>query len=1052
MNEWTDRNAARHSGMARELPSADIPFHRAMIGKRPLSLPARELLKLPGKKWITWAVFDADWYRATYLADTAPLVGALPDRVLEFYLETGQSLYHSPNMLFDEDWHRRAYPAIAALVQTGKYPSAFDAYCRGGCLDRSPHWLFDEAEYRRRNPDLTDAVLAERGLVNGYDHYLWRGSAEGRIAHMLFDPSVYLAHLPPAEADAASTDGPFRHYLQRLDRRAPEVPTSLYFDPTWYRQRYPEVADAIDRGTWRCALEHYLCNDTPTAFDPNPAFSEAYYVAHTPNVAGMIEHRHFRNGYAHFLRHGLAEGRSPSEPIDLAWYAKQETVRQEIDEGSVSDAFAHWLTIGQLQGLRSAPLPQQPITEAQAKALFRERARLVSVSSSRMGLNFRTASEPALSVIMVLHNQFDLTMMALSSLRTNYPGDIQLILVDSGSNDETKYIESRVHGAHHLRFDSNIGYLRGCNAALTIASADVVVYLHNDIELGPGAIAAALHRLTTNSTVGAVGGMILRTHNVLQEAGSIVWCDGSTQGYMRDASPLAPEANFVRDVDFCSGVFLMARRELLFRLGGFDEAFAPAYYEDVDLCFRITQAGYRVVYDPAVVVHHVEYGSATDSHAAETEMRRAHQIFALKHVGELANRRARGGGVEVFARMTDASRRRVLFMEDTVPLRMIGSGFIRSNDLVTVMASMGYEITIYPLNGCAFDLSTVYADMPDNVEVMYNHSIERLQEFLAARQDYYNVIWIARTHNLEAVRPILERVAGASGNRPRVVLDTEAIASFRDLERAALAGQTFDADVAIRQELSNGPFCDEIVAVTESEAAAVREIGLVNVAVIGHMRALNPTPRPVAERTGMLFVGAIHRMDSPNYDGLCWFIDEVLPLVDKQLGWRTRLTVVGYTSADVSLDRFRDHPRVTLRGRVSNLASLYDSHRLFVAPTRIAAGTPYKICEAASFGLPVVATRLLRTQLGWVDDQELLTAEAADPAAFAKQVVTLHTDDAVWQRLRSGALERLRLENSRSSYEAAIESVLGLPQIANPLYSPDTRESLAGKVPRSGVA
>ena len=111
--------------------------------------------------------------------------------------------------------------------------------------------------------------------------------------------------------------------------------------------------------------------------------------------------------------------------------------------------------------------------------------------------------------------------------------------------------------------------------------------------------------------------MILRSHGLVQEAGNIIYCDGSTLGYGRDASPLAPEVNFARDVEFSSGVFLMARRSLLNELGGFDEAFAPAYYEDADLCLRIRGAGYRVVYDPGVIVYHLEYGSAVSNRASE---------------------------------------------------------------------------------------------------------------------------------------------------------------------------------------------------------------------------------------------------------------------------------------------------------------------------------------------------------------------------------------------------------------------------------------------------
>jgi GT2 family glycosyltransferase/glycosyltransferase involved in cell wall biosynthesis len=995
----------------------------------PLNLPARQFLKLPGATSVGWAVFDADWYRTTYASDTAHLTGASPDAVLAFYFGTGQGLGHSPNMLFDEAWHRHAYPAMAAVVDAGRFPSTFDGYCRGGCLERSPHWLFDETDYRRRNPDLTHATLADQGLVNGYDHYLWRGNAEGRIAHPLFDPTVYLAQLPPDEAAAAAADGPFWHHLRRVDRHKSDVRTSIYFDPLWYCERYPTVAEAIGRGTWRCALEHYLCNETPTQFDPNPSFSESYYLARAAGVAARVENRQFRNGYAHFLRHGIDEGLSPSEPIDLAWYGRQDVVSHDVETERAANAFAHWLTIGRQAGLHSAPKREEPISESQAKALFRSRARTLSVLAARTQLHFETTGAPTLSVIMVLHDQFDLTLMALGSLRANYPGDIELILVDSGSADETRLIERFVPGATYLRFDDNIGYLRGCNAGLTFATADAVLYLNNDIELAPGAIAAALRRLESDPRIGVVGGLVLRTNDVVQEAGNIVFCDGSTQGYMRDASPLAPEANFVRDVDFCSGVFLMARRTVLNRLEGFDEAFAPAYYEDADLCIRMSEAGFRVVYDPAVVVHHLEYGSATSSRGAEAEIGRARRIFANKHADFVASRPGRGERAEVFARMANTTQKCVLFLEDTIPLRMIGSGFVRSNDIVQVMAAAGYGVTVFPLNGCEFGPATVYADMPDSAEVMYDRSVKQLSGFLGLRRDYYDVIWVARTHNLDVIRPILEQVMDPSARRPLIVLDTEAIASLREAEQAAVMGETFDLDAALEQELRNASCAEKIVAVTGTEAATLRDRGFSDVSIIGHMRALCPTSRPFTQRTGMLFVGAIHRMDSPNYDGLCWFIDEVLPLIEQDLGWQTRLTVAGYTGPDVTLDRFRDHPRVTLRGTVADLQPLYDSHRMFVAPTRFAAGTPYKVYEAASFGLPAVATELLRRQLGWEDDRDLLTASAADPVGFARQAVALQRDETLWNRLREGALERLRQGNSYEAYREAIADLIGVPAV-----------------------
>jgi glycosyltransferase involved in cell wall biosynthesis len=174
----------------------------------------------------------------------------------------------------------------------------------------------------------------------------------------------------------------------------------------------------------------------------------------------------------------------------------------------------------------------------------------------------------------------------------------------------------------------------------------------------------------------------------------------------------------------------------------------------------------------------------------------------------------------------------------------------------------------------------------------------------------------------------------------------------------------------------------------------------------------------------MLFVGSLHATDTPNYDSLEWFIDQVLPHIEAELGYETRLTVAGFLAPGLELTRFADHSRVTLLGPVANLEPLYGRHRIVVAPTRFAAGTPYKIYEAASFGVPVAATTLLRDQLGWQDGVELLSAASDDPAAFAREVVRLYRDEALWTTLREGAAERMARENSPEIFTAALLDIL----------------------------
>jgi GT2 family glycosyltransferase/glycosyltransferase involved in cell wall biosynthesis len=823
-------------------------------------------------------------------------------------------------------------------------------------------WFFDHAYHLQKYPDLRVAG------VDPLIHFMRWGVSELRSPHPLID---------------------LRHIRETDPTLLPEKPT-------------------IE------ALYALLCGDL---IDPSPLFSLDYYRSQLDDAAdtglGLLRH---------FVRHGLLAGLRPHPSLDpIASYsldsARTFDVRSALRHIALSDRAPNG----------GRPLPtQDEALEAGTKSLFRAKATSLLPTYGRNKLRFDLDGPPDLSVLMVLHDNFALTLQALASLRQSHGGAIELILVDSGSIDETRHIARYVTGARLVRFESNVGYIRGCNAGLELVAADVVLYLNNDVELAAGSVAAALARLRSNPRIGAVGGKIIRTHGVLQEAGCIVWRDGWTTCYLRDQSPLCPEANFVRDVDFCSAVFLLARTDVVRDCRGFDDAFAPAYYEDADLCLRIRSAGYRVVYDPSVVVHHLEYGSAEAVADVDARIAQAREIFAKKHLNTLRFHYARDSRAELFARSVDKPRGRILFIEDQVPLRALGTGFVRSNDIVRVMAELGYRVTVFPLIRKTFDLASVYADLPDTVEVMHDGCLAALEPFLASRRGSFDTIWIARTHNLDRVKPILERGGVDVLGGVHVVLDTEAITATRDARRHALLRGTepFDQQDAIRRELANAYFCQSIVAVNAAEAQILRDLGLSDVHVLGHARALTLTPRRWNDRSGLLFIGAFAAPDSPNYDGLCWFVDEVLPLVERELGYETRLTIVGSVGEGVDLERFRDHPRITLRGDLSYTFPLYDAHRVFVAPTRYAAGVPYKVHEAASHGVPVVATEVLREQLGWENQRDLLAAKETDAETFAKSVVVLYRSEDLWVSIRRAAAERIYESCGRDEYEQAVTHIL----------------------------
>jgi hypothetical protein len=462
-------------------------------------------------------------------------------------------------------------------------------------------------------------------------------------------------------------------------------------------------------------------------------------------------------------------------------------------------------------------------------------------------------------------------------------------------------------------------------------------------------------------------------------------------------------------------VFLLCRAAAVRALGGFDEAYAPAYFEDADLCVRLIEAGYRIVYDPAVVLTHLEFGSAATSEVSMALMRRARRIFKQKQAGFLARQPAPGDDAVLIRARCRHAGPRVLFIEDTIPVRRLGSGFVRANDVVAALAA-GAEVHVFPYNGIPVTAAEARAALPERVECLYDRDSTQLAAFLKERRGTYDLVWISRTHNFPRVVPHL-RAAGL-GEVP-IVLDTEAVVSCREAMRA---GPGFDLAAAIQAEFAGAEICRAILAVSDGEVALLREAGLPHVARLGTAIAPQPTPSGFAARTGLLFVGAIHRDDSPNLDALRWYAAAIWPALCALMPDPPVLTIVGYLAPEVALGDLATHPCLRWQGVAHSLAPYYDAARLFIAPTRYAAGTPYKLYEAAAMGLPAIATAPLAAQLGWADGAECLVRADAD--SFAAAIAGLYRDETLWASLRATALARLAAENDPAAFTAQVAGIL----------------------------
>lgn len=640
-------------------------------------------------------------------------------------------------------------------------------------------------------------------------------------------------------------------------------------------------------------------------------------------------------------------------------------------------------------------------------------------------LTLPASKQAKVSIALVFYNRAALSYLCLLSILEYVSEDCEVVIVDNASSDETEQLLAQIDGAIVKRNSDNLGFVLASNQAAELASGKYLLLLNNDALLQPGAIETAVKVLEDSDDVGAVGARISLLDGTLQEAGSIIWQDGACVGYGRGDNPQAPQYMFQRDVDYCSGAFLMFELALFRELDGFDEQYAPAYYEESDFCIRLQQLGYRVVYDPRIRISHYEFASSGGL-AGASKLQQAHREILCTNHSVYLSQKLENSGDNLLQARTANEHPNLLIIDDRVPFPSLGAGYPRCSHILNSLAQMPVNLTFYPLLFPEDDWSEVYSLLAPNIEVMMGKGIAGLQAFLEQRAGFYQTIMVSRVHNME----IFNQTLGAMGNWPddiEIIYDAEAVSAPREVLQRRLWGELLSdkqARLMVEEELTQAKRADKVVAVSAQEATIYHDHDIENTTVLGHMLPLEPTGKAFKKRKGLLFVGALRDEGSPNVDSLLWFLVNCLPLIEKQIP-DIKLYIVGDNTVPSLSTVTKDN--VIFTGRLESIDQYYDDCRVFIAPTRFAAGIPHKVHEAASKGLPSVTTPLLEQQLGWANDLNLLSANS--PEEFAQACVQLHSDEKLWQRIREEGLQAVESDCSTEVFRSQLQQLFGVEKV-----------------------
>ena len=597
--------------------------------------------------------------------------------------------------------------------------------------------------------------------------------------------------------------------------------------------------------------------------------------------------------------------------------------------------------------------------------------------------------DPQVSIVIPVYNQFEFTYHCVESILKN-SGDItyEIIIANDCSSDLTTQIDKILPGVNCITNEQNLRFLRNCNNAAKYAKGQYILFLNNDTQVQENWLEPLVTLIESADDIGMVGSKLIYPDGLLQEAGGILWRDGSAWNFGNRQNPALPQFNYVKQVDYISGAAIMLSRSLWEEIGGFDEHFAPAYCEDSDLAFTVRKMGYRVMYQPlSVVVHFEGVSNGTDTSSGQKRYQVENSIkFKEKWAEELAKHPENAENVfqardYSFGKPTllmvdhyvphydkDAGSRTVfqylkLFVKAGFNVKFIGDNFYQHEPYTTTLQQMGIEVLYGPdaaagwknwIKENAEHFDYVFLNRP-HIAPKY---LDFIRENTKARIIYYG-------HDLAFVREMRE-------------YEITGDASFRD---SSIEWQGKEIALMRQADVAYYPSYVEVDAIHAIDPSI-------------HVKAI---PAYLFEdvqwegydfdsRKDIMFIGGFsHR---PNVDAVKWLAKEIMPELTKLLP-DIKVHILGSNAPKEVLELANKH--LIIEGFVTDeqLEQFYRSSRLSLVPLRYGAGIKGKVIEAMRFGTPVVTTS--------TGSEGIPNAEAAmiienDPKEIARRIAAVYND------------------------------------------------------------
>jgi GT2 family glycosyltransferase len=648
------------------------------------------------------------------------------------------------------------------------------------------------------------------------------------------------------------------------------------------------------------------------------------------------------------------------------------------------------------------------------------------------------SDKPLVSIVIPVYGQLQITLECLKSIQNAKDStEIEVILLDDNSPDpNVEKTLSKIEGLIYVRNKKNLRFVKNVNKGAKIAKGKYVFFLNNDTKVTDHYLETSLELFERFDKVFSVGSKLIYPNGKLQEAGSILHTDATGINYGAFDDPDHFEYNYVREVHYCSAAALLVKKDILKKLGWFDEDFSPGYYDDSELQMRAKKMGYKTLYQPKSVIIHYE----GMSHGKDKDKFR-NKISLLQNVIEKFKRNEKPVNIKPYQienkkkmlqkrseelktfcfdanedlrkKIFLKSKPQLFFFEDNLPEYDKASGSLRLLNLLKILQKE-FSVTLITRNNCP---SLKYYDevTQSGIRVLLNKNLElvNIYKFLNQNIKFADILVFSRPEVYAFFYDFIQKQISDKKLNIPIIYDTVDIHFLRLQMQKQFAKN--ESEINFLNKMYKYHRALETLFIADStetwvvsfneEDFLIKNNYTKKVRVISNIVDITPTKTPYTKRKDMLFIGGFGH--EPNVDAVEYYYNEIIPLLKKEK-LNIKLNVVGSKSERLP-DYIKNNKYIKIHGFIEDLNEIFEKSLIAFYPLRYGAGIKGKVTQAMAMGLPIVTTDIGAQGLKTPENLMLIANLPSEQIAAIKKYLTDHN---LWQQHRNNSLNYI--ENNLS--------------------------------------